>query len=50
MKGADAMVTYGNLFTFVIMLCAVITLVIAIYRQEKISCQVILHIFAPRRI
>lgn len=29
------MVTYNDLFTFVIMLCAVITLVITIYRHKK---------------
>lgn len=31
------MVTYNDLFTFVIMLCAVITLVITIYRHKKIA-------------
>ncbi|TCS78348.1 hypothetical protein EDD59_112109 [Muricomes intestini] len=29
------MVTYSDLFTFVIMLCAVITLVIMIYKHKK---------------
>lgn len=29
------MVTYNDLFTFVIMLCAVITLVITIFRHKK---------------
>lgn len=29
------MVTYGDLFTFVIMLCAVITLVVTIFRHKK---------------
>ena len=33
-KGAGAMVTYGDLFQFVIMLCAVITLVIYIKRKK----------------
>ena len=33
-KGAGAMVTYENLFTFVIMICAVITLVIYIIRKK----------------
>ena len=33
-KGAGAMVTYSDLFTFVIMLCAVITLVINIKRKK----------------
>ena len=33
-KGAGAMVTYSDLFTFVIMLCAVITLVINIRRKK----------------
>ena len=33
-KGAGAMVTYGDLFTFVIMLCAVITLVINIKHKK----------------
>lgn len=32
--GAGAMVTYGDLFQFVIMLCAVITLVIYIKRKK----------------
>lgn len=32
--GAGAMVTYSDLFTFVIMLCAVITLVINIKRKK----------------
>lgn len=34
-KGAGAMVTYSDLFTFVIMLCAVITLVINIKRKKQ---------------
>ncbi|PWJ49124.1 hypothetical protein SAMN05216529_10854 [Faecalicatena contorta] len=29
------MVTYSDLFTFIIMLCAVITLVIAIFKHKK---------------
>lgn len=33
-KGAGAMVTYSDLFTFVIMLCAVITLVVNIKRKK----------------
>ena len=33
-KGAGAMVTYSDLFTFVIMLCAVITLVTNIKRKK----------------
>ena len=33
-KGAGAMVTYSDLFTFVIILCAVITLVIYIKRKK----------------
>lgn len=33
-KGAGAMVTYSDLFAFVIMLCAVITLVINIKRKK----------------
>ena len=33
-KGAGNMVTYSDLFTFVIMLCAVITLVIHITRKK----------------
>ena len=33
-KGLMPMVTYGELFTFVIMLCAVITLVINITRKK----------------
>ena len=33
-KGAGAMVTYSDMFTFVIMLCAVITLVINIQRKK----------------
>ena len=34
------MVTYSDLFTFVIMLCAVITLVITFYRQiGRASCR-----------
>ena len=33
-KGAGAMVTYAELFTFVIMLCAVITLVVNITRKK----------------
>lgn len=34
-KEVGAMVTYSDLFTFVIMLCAVITLVVTIYRHKK---------------
>ena len=34
-KEAGTMVTYSDLFTFVIMLCAVITLVITFYRHKK---------------
>ncbi len=34
-KGAGAMVTYSDLFTFVIMLCAVITLVVTLMRRKK---------------
>ena len=34
-KGAGAMVTYTDLFTFVIMLCAIITLVITCCRHKK---------------
>ena len=33
-KGAGAMVTYGDLFNFVTMLCAVITLVILFIRKK----------------
>ncbi len=33
-KGAGAMVTYEDLFSFVIMLCGVITLVIYIFRKK----------------
>lgn len=33
-EGGQAMVTYSDLFTFVIMLCAIITLVIN-YRHKK---------------
>ncbi len=33
-RGLVLMVTYGDLFTFVIMLCAVITLVIYIKRKK----------------
>lgn len=33
-KGADAMVTYYDLFTFVIMLCAVVTLALNITRKK----------------
>ena len=33
-KGAGAMVTYPDLFQFVIMLCAVITLVVYITRKK----------------
>ena len=35
LKGAGNMVTYSDLFTFVIMLCAVITLVVTIFRHKK---------------
>ena len=31
------MVTYSDLFTFVIMLCAVITLVVTIIKHKKIA-------------
>ncbi len=34
-KELVAMVTYSDLFTFVIMLCAVITLVITIIKRKK---------------
>ena len=34
-RGLVLMVTYGDLFTFVIMLCAVITLVIYIKRKKQ---------------
>ena len=34
-KEAGAMVTYSDMFTFVIMLCAVITLVLAISNHKK---------------
>ena len=34
-NGGDAMVSIDNLFTFVIMLCAVITLVILIDKHKK---------------
>jgi hypothetical protein len=34
-RGLVLMVTYSDLFTFVIMLCAVITLVIAIFKHKK---------------
>lgn len=34
-KAVMHMVTYDNLFTFVIMLCAVITLVLAIFNAKK---------------
>ena len=34
-KEAGAMVTYGDLFQFVIMLCAVVTLVITIFINKK---------------
>lgn len=34
-KGVGAMVTYSDLFTFVIMLCAVITLVVTLIRHKK---------------
>lgn len=34
-KKAGAMVTYSDLFTFVIMLCAVITLVLAISNHKN---------------
>ena len=33
-KGAGAMVTYAELFQFVLMLCAVITLVIYLSRKK----------------
>ena len=33
-KGAGAMITYGELFSFVIMLCAVVTLVIYATRKK----------------
>ena len=35
MIGGEAMVTYGDLFTFVIMLCAVISLVATLIRRKK---------------
>ena len=34
-KGVGTMVTYGDLFTFVIMLCAVVTLVVTITKRKK---------------
>ena len=34
-REAGAMVTYSDLFTFVIMLCAVITLVVTLFRHKK---------------
>ncbi len=34
-KGVGAMVTYSDLFTFVIMLCSVVTLVLTILRNKK---------------
>ena len=34
-KEVDTMVTYSDLFTFVIMLCAVVTLVVTIMKRKK---------------
>ena len=34
-KGAGTMVTYNDLFTFVIMLCAVVTLVVTLMKRKK---------------
>ncbi len=45
-KGVGAMVTYGDLFNFVIMLCAVITLVVTLIIHKK-ECAP--HIPAPKR-
>lgn len=35
MKGVGTMVTYSDLFTFVIMLCTVVTLVLTITKRKK---------------
>lgn len=34
-RGLVLMVTYSDLFTFVIMLCAVITLVVTLFKHKK---------------
>lgn len=34
-KEVDTMVTYSDLFTFVIMLCAVVTLVVTVITRKK---------------